>query len=303
MHQKTEVVGTKKQKILFIINPVAGTRKKRDIPSTIYDHTDKEKFDIKLIFTEYPGHGHFIAKEGIKKEYDVIVAAGGDGTVNEIGKALVNSQTALAIIPIGSGNGLARHLQIPLKITDAIKAINTGSTKTIDYGIINDKIFFCTAGVGFDAKIGHKFAKTAERGFYGYFRATLEEYMTYKPKKYKITIDGEKISVRAFLVTAANASQYGNNAYISPDALIDDGLLDICVLKPFPKNRVFGIGIRLFNRTLDQSPFLEIHRGKNVFVKRKKKGPAHFDGEPVKMGKKVEISIVAKGLKILVPDN
>lgn len=289
----------KKQKILFIINPVSGTRKKKDIASKIYNHTNNQIYDIRLIFTEYAGHAYDIAREGVKKKYDVIVAGGGDGTVNEVGKALINSKTALGIIPLGSGNGLARHLGIPLKPEHAINIINQGKRSRIDYGIINDNPFFCTAGLGFDAKIGHKFSKHTYRGFFSYFKAVIVEFFSYQPKKYKITIDGHTFSVSAFLITAANASQYGNNAYISPDAVIDDGLLDVCILKPFPKNRIIGLAIRLFKRTLDQSPFLDIKRGKHIMIKRKKKGPVHFDGEPAKMKKKIEITIVRHGLNVV----
>lgn len=288
-----------KKKILFIINPVSGTRRKRDIASKIYKHTDNLKYDIKLIFTEYAGHAFELAREGVKKKYNIIVAGGGDGTVNEVASALVKSKTALAIIPLGSGNGLARHLKIPLKTEEAIEIINNQFIKEIDYGVINEKPFFCTAGLGFDAKIGHKFAKKNERGFYNYFKAVVEEFFSYNPKKYKITVDENKLSERAFLVTVANASQYGNNAFISPDAIIDDGLLDVCILRPFPKNRVIGLGIRLFKRTLDQSPYLEIIRGKEIIIKRKKKGPVHYDGEPAKMDKKIKVAVEPKGLRVV----
>ncbi len=291
---------TSKLKILFIINPVSGTRRRKDIASKIYEYVNIEKFDIKLIFTEYAGHAYELARDALKKKFDIVVAGGGDGTVNEVGSALVKSKIVLGIIPLGSGNGLARHLNIPLKTADAIEIINKQKILEIDYGLINGKAFFCTAGLGFDAKIGHKFAKKTERGFYSYFKAVVEEFFSYKSKKYKITIDGEKQKERAFLVTFANASQYGNNAFISPDAVIDDGLLDVCVLRPFPKNRVIGLGVRLFKRTLDQSPYLDIKRGKQIIVKRKKKGPVHYDGEPINMDKKMKISIVPGGLKVIV---
>ncbi len=289
-----------KLKILFIINPVSGTRRKKDIASKIYECVNNETFDIKLIFTEYAGHAFELARNALKKKFDIVVAGGGDGTVNEVGSALIKSKIALGIIPLGSGNGLARHLNIPLRTTDAIEIINKQKIQEIDYGLINGKAFFCTAGLGFDAKIGHKFAKKSERGFYSYFKAVIEEFFSYKSKKYKITIDGQKLKERAFLVTIANASQYGNNAFISPDAVIDDGLLDVCVLRPFPKNRVIGLGVRLFKRTLDQSPYLDIKRGKEIIVKRKKKGPVHYDGEPIKMDKKIRVSVVHSGLKVIV---
>ena len=182
-----------------------------------------------------------------------------------------------------------------------MKLLVNGDSQKVDYGIANEKPFFCTFGIGFDAQIGWKFAKNETRGFGAYVKAVIKEFFTYKPKKYTIEIDGKKVVTRAFLITVANSGQYGNNAYISPEARIDDGLLDVCILKPFPKIASFSLAYRLFTRTMHKSKYMTIIRGKYITMACKKKMKVHYDGEPVKMSKKLEISIIQGGLKVIVP--
>jgi diacylglycerol kinase family enzyme len=230
------------------------------------------------------------------------VAVGGDGTVNEIAKALINTQAIMGILPIGSGNGLARHLQIPLQPRKAIQLINKQKYLAIDYGLINNTPFFCTCGVGFDALIGEKFAQCKGRGLSNYVKTTIREYFNYKPEMYQITIDNErKINRPAFLITFANGSQYGNNAYIAPHADISDGKLDMCILSPFKLYKAPGIGIRLFAKNIDKSSLMHSERASNIILERASEGVVHFDGEPCRMGKKLEISLINKGLNVLIP--
>jgi diacylglycerol kinase family enzyme len=190
-----------------------------------------------------------------------------------------------------------------MKLKEAVELQNSGKITSIDYGLINDNPFFCTCGVGFDAHIGNKFAQSTKRGFFTYVKETFGAFFNYKPKKYNIKIDGEKIKTRAFLVTVANAGQYGNEAYIAPQADIRDGMLDLCILSPFPKHKAFHIGIRLFNRTMHQCKYIWVGKGQSITIQRKKKGEVHLDGEPAVMGKKLKISIIGKGLKVLTPVN
>lgn len=290
-----------KEKIVFIINPVSGTGRNKQIDNTIIELIDKERFDVIIKKTEYKGHAKEIArnlsKDGIKK----IVAVGGDGTVNEIASALIFTKTALGIIPSGSGNGLALYLGIPLSTSGAIEVINNHKVKKIDAGRMNKKYFFCTCGTGFDARVGKMFGLGKRRGFLSYVRTAIHEFFNYRPKVYTLKIDGKKYKERAFLITLANAGQYGNNAYISPGASIDDGLLDICIMRPFPKYKALSMGFRLFNRTIDQSQFVEVVKGKKITIKRKKKIPLHIDGEPIKPKNKVKIEILPKALKVIIP--
>jgi YegS/Rv2252/BmrU family lipid kinase len=292
-----------REKIAFIINPISGSNRKLKIPEIVQETLDQSKFDAEFYFTKCAGHATQLATEMLEKNYSRIIAVGGDGTINEVAKALVDSNAAMGIIPKGSGNGLARFLKIPLKVKDAVELLNRGKIMSIDYGTINDNPFFCTCGVGFDAHIGSKFAESDKRGFTTYVKETVRAFFTYKPKKYKINVDGEKLKTRAFLVTAANAGQYGNDAYIAPQADIQDGLLDLCILSPFPKRKVFNIAYRVFNKSINRSEYVRAIKGEEITIKRKKKGEVHLDGEPAIMGKKLKIRIVKHGLKVVVENN
>ncbi|HEY4785766.1 MAG TPA: diacylglycerol kinase family protein [Bacteroidales bacterium] len=295
-------LNTTKTKIAFIINPKSGTNKKHNLPEIITEVLDQSKFQTDFLFTKCAGHATELAKQLIVQGYKRIVAAGGDGTVNEVARSLVNTDVVLGILPCGSGNGLARFLKIPMKLKEAIALQGTGSEISIDFGLINDNPFFCTCGVGFDAHIGNKFAQSHKRGFFTYVKETVKAFFNYKPKKYKIKVDGEKLKTRAFLITVANAGQYGNDAYIAPQADITDGMLDLCILTPFPKHKAFHLGYRLFNRTMDRCSYIKVRKGQTITIKRKKKGEVHLDGEPAIMGKKLKIRIVEKGLKVIIPE-
>lgn len=290
-----------KEKIAFIINPKSGTSKKHNLPNLIKEIVNDLEFEVDLYFTQYAGHASVLVTDLVKKGFSKIIAVGGDGTVNEVAKALVHTDTALGIIPCGSGNGLARSLKIPLKAADAINLINIGKIISMDYGTINSHPFFCTCGVGFDAHIGNKFAFSSNRGFFTYIKETIHAYFYYRPRKYSIKIDGEKIKTKAFLVTVANAGQYGNDAYIAPQAELQDGKLDLCILNPFPKRHALNLGFRLFNKTMHRSEYINTIKGQSITIKRKKKGEVHLDGEPAIMGKKLKIEIVKMGLKVIVP--
>jgi diacylglycerol kinase (ATP) len=295
-----KVTAIEKEKIVFIVNPVSGTGKDENIDGVITSVTDT-KYHVIIEKTEYRGHAKKLAKKYSRQGIKKIVAVGGDGTVNEVASALVNTETALGIIPSGSGNGLARYLGIPVSLHAALEIINDPLLKEIDAGKMNKKYFFCTCGTGFDARVGAIFDKKGQRGFFNYIKTAIREFSTYRPKKYTLKIDGKKYKERAFLITFANAGQYGNNAYISPGARIDDGLLDICIMRPFPKYEAFWLGVRLFSRTIDKSEFIEVVKGKKVLIKRKKKIPVHLDGEPVKAKKEICVEIFPAALQVMVP--
>lgn len=290
-------------KIGFIINPISGTKSKADVPNLIDCLLDKNRFEYTIEYTERAGHAPEIARRMADEGYAVVVAVGGDGTVNEVARSLVHTNTALGILPFGSGNGLARHLEIPLNTSQAIAMLNNYRIAEIDYGIANDILFFCTCGVGFDAHIGHQFAIAEKRGFFTYFKSTVREFIKYKPKKYKFKSGETKFKRRAFLVTFANAAQYGNNAYIAPKADIQDGKLDVATLAPFPIRNVLYLAWKLFSKRFDDSQYVEIFKADEVRIKRKKKDIFHFDGEPMIMKKKIVVKSVHKGLKVAVRPN
>lgn len=290
-----------KEKLVFIVNPISGKAKKqKKLIKALEKYLDKNSFDYRIVYTRYRKHASKITKDYLQKNYKYFIAVGGDGTVHEVASELVNTEGILGIIPAGSGNGLARHLSIPSKLKESIEIINKRKITKIDVGKINEEYFFCTCGTGFDAEVGKLFDKLSGRGFRSYVKAVIKKFFSYKPKKYKIKVDGNKIKEKAFLITLANASQYGNNAYIAPEAKIDDGYLDVCILKPFPKINSIGIGVRLFSKSIHNSDFVKTIKAKSITIKRNKKGYVHIDGEPVKMKKKLKIEILEKSLYVII---
>ena len=292
-----------KEKICFIINPISGTRKKDSWPDAICRIVDENRFDICIFFTDGPGHASELARQQVESNVPYVVAVGGDGTINEIAAALRNSNTAMGIVPCGSGNGLARHLHIPLNMSEALKLINNVKIISIDYGMVNEKPFFCTFGVGFDAHISSAFAHSKKRGFMKYVSIIVREFFSYRSRKYKIKVDGAKFKTRAMVVTVANSAQYGNNGYISPYADITDGLLDVCVLRPFPKVMAAFIAVKLMSKTIHKSRYYQMVKGEEIVIKRKRTGNVHLDGEPYTMGEKLKIRIVPQGLRVMVKGN
>jgi len=291
---------TVRKRILFIMNPISGTVKKSGIPKLIEEHLDKDYFDYSISETRYSGHAADIAREAKEQEYDVVVAVGGDGTVNEVARSIVHSDTALGIIPCGSGNGLARHLMLPTNIRKAIETINMHTIHELDYGLINDHPFFCTCGMGFDAFISMKFAEAGRRGPVTYLENILREGMKYKGEDYEITDENGTYKEHAFLISCANASQYGNNAYIAPQASMSDGLLDVIVMEPFDIIDAPQISIDMFNKTLDKNARVKTFRTKKIHIHRQEPGLIHYDGDPVMTDADVDISIVSKGIKVIV---
>ncbi len=292
-----------KKKIFFIMNPISGTVSKAGIPDLIDKYIDHDKFDYEIKFTKYAGHASEIAKEAKENGIDIAVAVGGDGTINEVARSIVQSDTALGIIPCGSGNGLARHLMIPLNKKKAIEIINKCEIHNLDYGIINEYPFFCTCGMGFDAFVSHKFAEAGKRGPITYVENVLREGLKYKPETYEIRDDNGTTCLKAFLISCANASQYGNNAYIAPQASMSDGLMDIIVMEPFDVIEASQISIDMFNKTLDKNSKIKTFRCKQLHIHRSKPGFIHYDGDPVMTGNDIQICLKEKGIKIIVNSN
>jgi len=288
------------EKILFIINPISGATSKAALPKLIETRLNTKWFQPEITFTDYAGQGKEIALNAVKAGITKIIAVGGDGTINEIAQTLIGTTGVLGIVPAGSGNGLARHLGIPMDSEKAIELLNNHREICIDCATINDKYFFCTAGLGFDAHIGDVFARKTHRGLKGYITSTIKEFIAYPPEKYQLVIDGKTIERTAFLITFANAAQYGNNAFISPEASIQDGLLDVCILKPFGAINSLGIALKLFTKKINSSKYMEIIRCESLTVRRSTPGVAHADGEPMQMGEVLNVKIIKDCLKVIV---
>lgn len=291
---------TAKKNIIFIMNPISGTIRKSGIPKIIEKTLDKEYYDFTIAETNYSGHAYEIAKDAKEKGIYAVVAVGGDGTVNEVAKAIIHSETALGILPCGSGNGLARHLMLPLDIQKAVEIINMHTVHELDYGIINNIPFFCTCGMGFDAFISMKFAEAGKRGPVTYLENILREGLKYKPETYEIKDESGTSLCRAFLISCANASQYGNNAYIAPQASMSDGLLDVTIMEPFDMLEAPQISIDMFNKTLNKNSKIKTFKTRHIHVHREKAGFIHYDGDPIMTDADVDIAVVNKGIKIIV---
>lgn len=290
-----------KKKIAFIINPISGTQSKEQILKWVDERLDHRLYAPEIIYTEYAGHAAKIAGQKAGEGVFAVVAVGGDGTINEVARSLVHTQTALGIIPCGSGNGLARHLQIPMEPKKAIDIINGGQTDIIDYGKINEVPFFCTCGVGFDAFVSLKFAQAGKRGPLTYLEKTLLESLKYRPETYELEMDGTSVRYKAFVIACGNASQYGNNAYIAPQATLNDGLLDVTILEPFTVLDVPSLAFQLFNKTIDQNSRVKTFRCRTLRIHRVKPGVVHYDGDPMMMGDDIDVRIVQRGLQVIVP--
>lgn len=289
-----------KKKIVFIINLISGTSDKASIPQLIDEYLDKDKFEYEIVTTKYAGHASEISTKAKNDGVDIVVAVGGDGTVNEVARSIVHSQTALGIIPCGSGNGLARHLLLPMNTRKAIEIINTCEIHELDYGIINEYPFFCTCGMGFDAFVSMKFAESGKRGPITYAENILREGLKYKPETYVIEDERGANTYKAFLISCANASQYGNNAYIAPQASMSDGLMDVIIMEPFDMLEAPQISIDMFNKTLDKNAKIKTFHSKKIHIHRTKPGVIHYDGDPVMAGEDIDVEIKEKGIKIII---
>jgi len=293
---------TEKKRIIFVVNPISGTQSKKAILKWIDERMDRSVYDYSIVKTQYAGHATQIAASAVQDKADVVVAIGGDGTINEIARALVHSETALGIIPCGSGNGLARHLRIPMEPKAAIDIINQGNRLCIDYGKINNIPFFCTCGVGFDAFVSLKFADSGKRGLLTYLENTLHESLTYQPETYEIENEEGTMKYKAWMIACGNASQYGNNAYIAPQASLTDGLMDITIMEPFTVLDVPSLSFQLFNKTIDQNSRVKTMRAKKIKIQRAHDGVMHFDGDPLMAGKELEVEIIPGGLYVIASD-
>jgi YegS/Rv2252/BmrU family lipid kinase len=288
-------------KILYILNPKAGHGINNDLKTLIQENTDIRYFDLQIKDTEYAGHASLLTREAVENGYSVVVSVGGDGTVNEVAKELAHTSTRLAIIPTGSGNGLARHLKIPIKANEAIKIINNNKELLIDTFVVNKQFACNVAGVGFDAFVAHQFSQGKNRGFKNYVKCVIQSYANFK--SFQINSKIENIPKSAWMLSIANSSQFGNNATIAPHATITDGQLDITICQQIPVVEIPSFAYRLFFNKLKLSryvQFIKIVEGEFNFPYPI---PLHIDGEFAGETSAIQIKIAPLSLKVIVPND
>ena len=294
-----------KEKIIFIVNPISGHKDKSKFPSMVDQLINKDRFDYTISWTEYGGHAVELTRQAISDGYDIIVAVGGDGTINEVATSMIGSDKTFAIVPCGSGNGLARHLHLPLKPDKVItEVINRGVKSQIDTATLNGIPFISIAGVGFDAIIADYFAKDPERGLKTYVKLVTEKYFKFKPQSYHIILDDStEFDCQPLFISLANSNQFGNNAVVSPHASLNDGLIDVCV---FQKPGILGIPIiaeRLMTKRIDRCKIVKIYKAKKINIIREKDDIANIDGEAKMTSKDIVVEVKPLSLNILLPEN
>lgn len=285
---------------MVIVNPISGTKSKKRKLRQALDVFATHGLNVELRETEYAGHAKELASEAAGRGLYGVVACGGDGTVNEIGSALIGTETAMGIIPAGSGNGLARHIEIPINGRKAAEIIARGNITPCDYITVNEKPFFCTCGVGFDAAVSLRFASKNKRGLAMYIKSALDEFIKYHPETYSLSIDGRSVSKEAMLISCCNASQYGNNAFIAPAAKITDGKMDFVVVHPkhFTSKALFGI--EMMTGLVSNDAKVDLFKAVEAHISRKAEGPAHIDGEPLILPAELTFKCHPGGIKMFV---
>jgi diacylglycerol kinase (ATP) len=275
------------RKLLFIVNPNAGKRVSEKIIDTIRREFPQNIYYQVVIWKD---KDHFEEITSLLKSegYTDAVAVGGDGTVNHVAKTILGTNIRLGIVPIGSGNGLARSLGLSMNIEEVVRQIAAGKTATIDSGLVNNRPFFCTSGIGFDAHIGHLFA--------------IRELFKYRAKNYTLRLNGEEIKRKAFLITVANAGQYGNDFYIAPLASMQDGLFHVVILKPFNPFHLPVMMTKILSKRAHLSTRIETYSANELTITRDGKDTIHFDGEPALEEKEVTYKMQPASLNVIVGD-
>lgn len=287
--------------ILFIVNPFSGVGKQRIIEQRVDALLDKTIYAPEIRYTEYAGHATQLAAEAVENDTDIVVAVGGDGSVNEVMKSLVNTEVVLGIIPTGSGNGFAMHLGIGRQIDRAIQILNSGKTIIVDSCMINQHPFINLAGVGFDAHIAYHIKKSTFRGLKGYIWQTLLHAYKYEFPKIDITIDGQQMTKHCLVAEVANAPMFGYHFKIAPQAKFNDGILDVVIVKKVPKWRYLLSSWRFLTGSFHKSSLAEVYTGKSIQITCKDELAVHFDGEGFLTNKNLDFSIIPDSLRVMVP--
>lgn len=289
------------RQIIFVVNPRAGTERNKQLQAAIDTVLRKEACNYEIQYTEYAGHGELLAQLAAKNGADVVVAVGGDGSVNDVLRGLRGSGVAMGIVPMGSGNGLARTLHIPINIVAALAVIEAGIVQHIDIGQVNGQVFGSNAGVGFDALVCKRFNTSARRGLAVYAWLITKYLWVYNDWTWKIKIDGKVYERTAFFVSVANGRQFGYNFTIAEDASWTDGLLDVVVINKFPKILGALLGLRMLRGTLLKSRYVERYRAKEIEISHPQLKLFQKDGEATECGPVLKFEVLPLAQKVIVP--
>jgi YegS/Rv2252/BmrU family lipid kinase len=287
------------RKLLFIVNPNAGKK----ISEKLIDIIRKEfpqNIYYQIVIWKDKDHFKEVLDILHSRDYTDAIAVGGDGTVNQVAKSIIGTDIALGIVPAGSGNGLARTLGLSMNVEEVIKQIAEGKQVKIDHGTVNNIPFFCTSGIGFDAHIGNLFATSKKRGLQSYVKITFRELLRYRSKEYTLKFNDQEIKRKAYLITVANAGQYGNDFYIAPQAKLSDGKFHVVILKPFTFFSVFWVLIHVLRGKANESSNIETYVTDQLTITRSEKGPIHFDGEPEMQKEQIIYQCFHQSLKVIV---
>ena len=289
-------------KVFFIINKYSGSGFQSAIEGRIIDECARLKLEGTIEYTLHKGHATELAQQAVTDGFGRVFAMGGDGTVNEVARGLVNTSTALGILPKGSGNGLARHLHIPLNVQNALKLMDKYHVISMDTLSINNHLSINVAGIGFDGHVAGKFGKNGKRGLIGYSKLIIKEFLQFKEFNTMISLDGKPLERRSFILALANSSQFGNNAKISPLASVCDQLIDVCFVKKVPIRQAIGFARKMFTGHMNDSAFVEILQAKNVTIKFDRPMPFHCDGESMEPTTDFSVVLSPGSLRMIVPD-
>jgi YegS/Rv2252/BmrU family lipid kinase len=289
-------------KLLFIINKFSGTGFRAKLEGEILSACEQHRAECTIQFTSGRGHATELAREGIGK-FDAVIAVGGDGTVNETAQGLIHSGTPLGILPKGSGNGLARHLGIPMKLKTALKTLFNSKPIAMDTFYVNDHLSVNVSGIGFDGHVANRFGEDKKRGFFGYVRFVVRDYLKFTPLNATCLHDHSTEQLtKSFIIAIANSSQYGNNASIAPGASVTDHQLKLVQVKKIPLHKGLPFTYRLFTNKLRNNNAYQSKPVTNLVVKIPASAPFHIDGEPCGTASEFTIRIDPSSLMVLVPE-
>jgi diacylglycerol kinase (ATP) len=291
-----------RKRILFIINPISGVFKKEGIPEKIAKYLDYVKYDFSIRYTQYAGHATEIARDAVRDGYTVIVAVGGDGSINEVARGIIGTDAALGVIPYGSGNGMAGHLKLPIRdVQKAIEVLNTGKVAKIDAVNTNYGYFFSVGGFGFDAHSARRFRSQVRRGFLSYMLASVREvFYHFKPEPAKIKIDDIEVERETYLFTAFNSSQFGYRMGVFPATSMHDGIMDVILVRSFPLKRLLTIFVAMLLKRPDLVPEAESFRARKIKIYGSPKRVYQFDGDHFIFHEDLDMEIEPNALNIIV---